>query len=111
AAVVGAIQSAFFSFNHRVDAVGIGAGNRNANPAQQARRQTVPFQPLPGAAAIGGFVQTAAGAAAAHAPWLAHGLVERGKQHVGVVGIEGDVNAAGLVVFAENLLPVLATIG
>jgi hypothetical protein len=50
-AIVGGVESAFFGFNHGIDAVGIGAGHRDA-------------EMFPGCAAIRGAVQAATRSAA-----------------------------------------------
>src|SRR5207245_2309219 len=57
-----------------------------------------------------GNVQPAAGAAAGHLPRFAHGLPQRGVDDEGVVRVETDVDGAGLGVFLEHLLPVLAAV-
>jgi hypothetical protein len=37
-------------------------------------------------------------------------LPERSKKNVGIVWIKSDVDAAGVLIFIENLLPVLAAV-
>src|SRR5581483_980100 len=48
--------------------------------------------------------------AAGQAPGSAAGLPQRGEEGVGVVGVEGDVDRACLVVLVEDLLPALAAV-
>ena len=111
AAVVGTVEPAFLGFNHGVDAVGVRARNRDADAAHDPRRETVSFQPRPGAAAVGGFEKTAAGTAAVQAPGRAVDLPQGGKQRVGITGIENHVDGAGLVVLIEHFLPGGAAVG
>ena len=63
-------------------------------------------------AAVGGFVQTAAGTvvAAAGGPWRTARGPHAGEDHLRVAGIEGQVHAAGVLVFVENLLKGLAAV-
>src|SRR5690606_7572006 len=82
AAVIGAVEPAFFGFNNRVDAIGIG-GRRHADPAPDSRWQAVARQLLPGAAAVGRPIEAAARAAAFHDPWLAVRLPHRRIDDVG----------------------------
>src|SRR5581483_3105681 len=98
ARVVGAIQPAIFGFDQRINAAGIAARNRNPNAAHNAGRQTVAFKPLPCASTIGGFVEAAARPTAAQTPGSANHLPQRGKESVGVIGIEYNIDSAGLVV-------------
>ena len=65
---------------------------------------------LPGGSAVDGFVQSAARATAVHAPGRAPRLPQCRVQDVGIAGIEGDVDAAGLGVLVEDLLPGLAAV-
>src|SRR5581483_3163678 len=56
-------------------------------------------------------IEAAARASAGHAPGEAARLPQRREQRVGIPGIEGDVNAAGVRVFVEHFLPGLAAVG
>src|SRR6266705_3436482 len=60
APVIGAIESAFLRLDQRIDAVGIGAANGEANASQDSGGQAVPFEVLPGDAAVYRLVQAAA---------------------------------------------------
>src|SRR5260370_21750602 len=111
ARVIGAIEPAIFGLDQRIDAARIPARNRNPDAAHNVRRQTVTFEALPCAAAVGGFVESAARSAAAQTPGCANHLPQRGKERVGVVGIKHTVNGAGFVVLEQDLLPRGAAIG
>ncbi len=69
AAIVRTIEAAaFFVFDHRIHAVGIRTGHRNADAPQDPRRQAPIFQPRPGGATVNRFVQAASGTATIQAP-------------------------------------------
>src|SRR4029077_11452798 len=61
-------------------------------------------------AAVRGFVQAAARPAAGAGPRLEFELPHPSEENARVVGIHGDVGAAGILVDGENLLPVEAAI-
>src|SRR5215468_6527867 len=65
---------------------------------------------FPGAAAVGGAIQTASGAAAVHSPGRAPRLPQSSKNDVGIAGIESQVNAAGVFIFVKDFVPGLAAI-
>src|SRR6266850_1957076 len=110
ATVVRAIESAFFSFNERVDDIRIGAGNGHADAAQGALGNAIAFDALPGGAVVVRTVEAVLGAAAIERPGSAIALPHGGEQNVGIAGIENDVNAAGAVVEIENFFPVFAAV-
>ena len=112
AAIVGAIESAvrIVGLDQRIDAIRIG-GDRHADFSIRPLGQAVLFEVLPGRASIVRAVEAAARAAAGHAPRSAPRLPERGKKNVGIMRIEGDVDAARVFVFVENFLPGLAAVG
>src|SRR5581483_4055091 len=66
---------------------------------------------FPRSSAIGRAIKTASRSAARHAPGGAPRLPESRKDDVRIVGIEGDVDAAGVFVLVKNLLPGLASVG
>src|SRR5205807_6649354 len=111
AAIVGAVQAAFFGFNQGITAIGVCAGDRDANASHDSPGQAVTFKALPCGPAIGGFVETAARPAAIEAPGSAIDLPQGSKERVGVVRIKNYVDSAGLVVFEQHLLPGGAAIG
>src|SRR5712664_4832056 len=110
AAVVRAIESAFFGFDERIDDIRIGAGNGHADAAERALGDTIAFDALPGGAVVVRTVEAVLGAAAIERPGSAIALPHGGEQNVGIAGIENDVNAAGAVVEIENFFPVLAAV-
>ena len=68
---------------------------------------------MPGAAAIGGFEKSAAGAVefVVVFPRAFAGLPHRGVDDVGIRGIDLDVGAAGVFVLGDNSLPGLTAVG
>src|SRR5690349_14182417 len=89
ATIFTAVDAALFGFDDGVDAIGVGAGNGNADAAKNAGRQAVAFETLPGGSVVAGFVEAAAGAAADGGPGIALGFVERSKKNVWIGWIEG----------------------
>src|SRR5262249_11664637 len=77
----------------------------DADAPHDSRGQSVAFKTRPACAAIGGFVEPAAGAAAVEAPRRAIDLPKRSKERAGVVGIKNHGDRAGLVVLIEDFLP------
>ena len=111
AGIVGAIESALFGFDERIDATGIRSRNRNANASEIAFRQTVADQLVPRESAVHRFVQAAPGAATVEVPGLAADLPQCGVNNAGISGIEYHINGAGIVVLIQDLLPGFATVG
>src|SRR5207302_5534990 len=68
-------------------------------------------EPFPGRAAVFRSIQAAPRPAAGEKPRLSSRLPERGKDNVRVVRIEHDVDAARVLVFAQNFRPCLAAVG
>ncbi len=68
------------------------------------------FQFFPGCAAVDGTVKAASGPAAVETPRSSPRLPQCREQDVGIAGIEHDVDATGLGVLIEHLLPGLAAI-
>src|SRR4051812_49344957 len=69
------------------------------------------FQMLPCGAAIVGAIHTAARTSTSHAPGRTPSLPQSCKENIGVMRIEGHVDATGVFVLVEHLLPGLATVG
>ena len=111
AAVVGLKDAAFLRLDDRVNAIGIGARNGHADAPENALRQTVSLQMLPGVAAIGRAIKPAPFTAAGEKPRLPPHLPERGEQSVRIMRVENDVDRAGVLVFAQDFRPGLAAIG
>ena len=111
AAVVGPVQTAVgvVRFNEGVDPIRVGRDS-NADASVGSFGQAVFFEPLPGRAPVVRAVESASRATAGQAPRSAARLPERGKQNVGIVRIEGNVDASGVLIFVENFLPALAAI-
>ena len=112
AAIVGAVQAAIgvARLDDGVDAIGVGRDG-NADASVRAFGQAVFFEALPGRATVGRAVESAAGAAVGHAPRSATSLPERREQNIGIAGVEGHVDASGILIFVEDLLPILAAVG
>ena len=101
-----------FVLDERVDAIAVGARDRDADLAPQARRKAGILGDLrPGVAAVGGLEEAAARAAARHAPRRAAGFPQRREDHVGVLRIDRQVHAAGLFVAEQRAAPGLAAVG
>src|SRR5262249_25967144 len=65
---------------------------------------------FPRCSTIGAAIETASRAAAVHAPGRAPRLPQRGKNHVRIIGIEREINAAGVFVLVENFAPGLTAV-
>src|SRR5205823_1333106 len=90
ARVVGAEDAALFRFDQRVNAVGIAARNRHAAASPNTAGKAVTFKPLPRGAAVDGFIDPAARAAAVERIRRADNLPNRGKQGIWIFRIEDD---------------------
>src|SRR6185312_15054486 len=110
AGVVGLIEEAGLGLHDGVGALGITGGKGEANAAVGAGLEAG-GDPGPGVAAINRTVQAAAGAAVVKGPGVADDIPHAGEQHAGVVGFDGEVNGAGMIVDEERLLPGLAAVG
>ena len=112
AGIVGRVEAAVLVLDQRVDAIRVRARDGDADPADDAGRQTLGAGDLrPGLAAVGGLEQPAARAAARHLVLDPVRLPQRRVHHAGVAPIDDDVHGAGLVVAVEHLLPRLAAVG
>src|SRR6185312_10390871 len=113
AGVVGAVEAAVLGagIHHGVDAVGVRGRNIHADAAGVGRQPA--GQMGPGAAAVGGFVQPAAGAVGGriHRPRRTPRGPQRGVDHLRVGGIKREVNGSGVVVGEQHLLPGGAAVG
>ena len=112
AAVIRAIKSAIriVRLDQRVHAVRV-RRHGHADLSVWPLRQAVFLDVLPGRAAIVRAVEAAARASARHAPRSAPCLPQRRKKNVWIMRIEGYIDAAGVFVFVENLLPCLSAVG
>src|SRR5262249_17538095 len=111
AAVAGVVQAALLGLDEGVDAAAVAGREGGAGAGPDARRQALALELLPGVAAVGRAVQTAAGAAAGEVPRPPPRLPQGGEQHARVVRVEGDIDGAGVGVLLEDLLPGLAAVG
>src|SRR5690606_2693195 len=111
AVVVGAVQAALLGvLDQRPHAPGLGGGGGHADLAERALRQAgAAGDVLPGLAAVGGHPQAAVGAAARDLPEGAVGLPDRGV-HDARVGVQRQVDRAGLGALVEHLAPGLAAV-
>ena len=110
-AVVAAVNASLRGFDDGVNPVAIRAGDGHADAAEDAFRQAVAFETLPGVAAVGGFVEAAAGAATREAPGRALGFPERRVQDARILRVGVEIDGAGLVVLEENFLPGFPAVG
>ena len=68
------------------------------------------FEALPSRPPIHGFVKSAAGSAAGHAPRGAPDFIHCRKQNVRVIGVKDEIRGARLVIHIKNFLPGLTSI-
>ncbi len=113
ARIVGHIQAAGrFVLDDRVDAIAVRSRHRHADLAPEAGRQPGVLGDLgPGVAGVGGLEQAAARPAARHAPRRAMRFPQRREDHVGVLRIDRQIDAAGLLVAEQRAPPRLAAVG
>src|SRR5207245_3404895 len=95
AAVVAAVEAALLGFDERVNDIGIGAGNRNADAAERALGDTVAFDALPGRSVVVRTVETVLGTAAVEHPRRAIAFPHRGEEDMRILRIENNVDSAG----------------
>src|SRR5579862_2817482 len=72
--------------------------------------QTIATEACPGDPAVARAIQPAARAATREIPGLPARLPERGKNNLRVLGIETDIDRAGLLVLVQHLCPGFATV-
>ena len=112
AAVVGAVDAALFRrLHHRPHAAGARRGDGDTQASQRARGHAgVAADVSPRVPAVRRAVEAAVGPATLHGPRVAPGLVDRGEEYAGVVGVNGEVYGAGVLAAEEHLLPVLSPV-
>src|SRR5207302_3056724 len=111
AGVVAEEEAAVFGFDLRVEAARVGARDGEADLAENPFRQPGVARDLgPVVAAVARLEDAAAGAAARHLPRVAVRLPQRRVDDLRVVGIENQLDRAGLVVAEQDLLPRLAAV-
>src|SRR5580698_3151813 len=88
AAVVGAIDSAFFCLDDCPHSIGTCARDRHSDAAQNPFRQSVSLEFLPGCAAVDRTVKAASRAAAIQTPRSPPRLPQCREQDVRIAGIE-----------------------
>ena len=113
ARIVGAIEPALFGIHDQVNAIGIRRRNRDTDPSQSFRWQTVAGNLFPMIASVARFVKAAARPRRGRvdAPRRAAGLPERGVNDLRIVRVEGEINSSGVFVFEKDALPHFAAIG
>jgi len=110
AAVGAAVEAALVGFDKCVDGVGIAARDADGDAAEGTGGKAIAGEPLPGGTVVTRSIQGALVSTAVEGPRRAIALPHGGEQHMRVVGIEDDVDAAGAVVDIENFFPGLAAI-
>jgi hypothetical protein len=104
--------NALFALHQCVNAIGIGLGVRQPDPADHARGQArVTCDLRPRLAAVGGLVHAAAGSAARHLVLDAIRLPQCGVDHIGIVGVDHDIDGAGARILEQRAFPRLAAVG
>ena len=93
---VGGHGAAIAVVDDGVEEVGVFLVEIEADAADGAGGQAA-FQSLPGGAAIGGFVNPAAGSAVRELPGIPHAVVSRGVKRLGMSSIEDQIDRACLV--------------
>src|SRR5262249_35838597 len=97
-------ETAVSGFHQRVDAARVGPGNRNADASENSARQAA-FEPFPCCARIGGFIKTAARAAAGERIGSTVRFPQGAEYGVRIRRIESQVNSPGLFILIKPLLP------
>jgi hypothetical protein len=111
AAVIRAVKTALDRLDHGENALRVCAGDADVNASENTARQPIPGELLPRQPAIGGSIQSAAGAAARKVPRLPAGLPQGGVHDPRVMRIEADIDRACVLIFVQHLRPGLASIG
>ena len=99
AGIIGAIESTLFRLDDRINAIGIGPGNGDADLAENTFGKTVPFEMFPCDAVILRAIKSAAWAATGKKPWLPPCLPKRCEDDVRIMRIENNVDPACIFVF------------
>ncbi len=110
AAIVAAVEAALFRFDERVNDVGLGAGNRNADAAERTFGDAVAFDALPGGSVVARTVEAILGSATVERPRSAVAFPHCGEEHMRILRIEDDVDSTGAVVKIEDFFPSLTTV-
>ncbi len=97
------------AFDEGVNAVGVGAAHGDRHFTHFFGQTGFHF--VPGLAAIDGFIEPAAGAAADHFPGQAAVFPHCGVEHAGVVHVHRQFDTAGLVADIQDFSPGLAAVG
>src|SRR4029077_5383547 len=111
AAVIRTVKTPLRRLDHRVDALGVRAGNRDMDAPENARRQAIAGQLAPAHASVGGTIQPTAWTTTGELPGLPSCLPQRGIDNFRVVRIEADVDGAGLLVPVKHFRPGFPAIG
>ena len=104
-------DATFIGFDDGPDAIGVHGRDGDADATEGAFGHAWRFREVdPGVAAVGGFPESTVGSTAFEAVGRADDLPDGSEHHVGVIGVDGEVDGAGLVGLEEGLLPGLATV-
>ena len=110
AAVIAAVEAAFFRFDQSVDDIRIRAGNADTDSSERAFGHAVAFDAFPGGAIVVGTIEAVFFTAAIERPGSAVAFPHGSEEDVRILGIENDVNAASAVVEIKNFFPSLTAI-
>ena len=106
AAVIGAEERAVLGFDQRVDAPAIGRGDGDADPSEDAARQSGVARDVgPRVAAVGRFPERRVRPAAGHAPRGTLRLPHRGKQDARVLRVDRQIDRARPLALEQHVLP------
>ena len=109
--IIGTVKTAFLRLDDRINAVGIGAGNRDTDLAQDSLRETVTLQMFPRNAIVFRSVESTSWTAAGKKPRLPSGLPQGCENNVRIVGIKNNIDPACIFVFGHNFRPRLPAVG
>jgi len=99
AGIIGTIESTLFRLDDRINAIGIGPGNGDADLAENAFRKTISLETFPRNAIVFRSIKSAARATAGEKPWLPARLPKRCENDVWIMRIENNVDPACIFVF------------
>ena len=97
--IIGTVKTAFLRLDDRINAIGIGTGNRDADLTQDSLGETVTLEMFPGNAIVFRSVKSTSWTAAGKKPRLPSRLPEGCENNVWIVRIKNDIDPASIFVF------------
>src|SRR5215471_14743138 len=108
--IIGTIKAAFLCFDGRINAVGIGSRNCNANPSEDTFGQAIAIEPFPGDAIVFRSIKPTARTSARKKPRLPPRLPQRSENNIRIMRIKDYIDPAGVFVFRQDFRPGLPTV-